>query len=81
MREGELAGQSRGREALVSHDNGRIWDTSRRYVLDEFEYYDGDKWFHGETGNLGSAALPDGRVLTVHGRCQTRGTCLIRRRP
>jgi len=81
VREGRLASYRRGCEALISHDNGQTWDTERRYILDEFEFFDGVKWFNGETGHLGSTALPDGRILTAYGRYQAKATCLIRWRP
>ena len=76
-----LAGYRRGCEALVSRDNGQTWDVSRRYMLDEFEFFDGKKWFNGETGHLCSTLLNDGRVLTVYGKYTAGGACLIRWRP
>ncbi|MBM3475425.1 MAG: exo-alpha-sialidase [Armatimonadetes bacterium] len=81
VRDGKLASYRRGCEALISHDNGRTWRPDRRYILDEFEYYDGDKWFHGETGHLASTCLTDGRILTVYGHYRAGGSCLIRWRP
>jgi len=81
VREGRLASYRRGCQALVSHDNGRTWDPRKRYVLDEFEYDDGDKWFHGETGHLASTRLSDGRLLTVYGHYRAGGTCMVRWRP
>jgi len=81
VRDGRLASYRRGCEALVSRDHGKTWDPARRYVLDEFEYYDGAKWFSGETGHLASTLLPDGRVLTAYGKYFTRGACLIRWQP
>jgi hypothetical protein len=81
VRDGELASYRRGCEALISRDNGQTWDPQRRYILDEFEYFDGDKTFHGETGHLGSTLLADGRILTVYGNYVAHGSCLIRWRP
>jgi len=81
VRDGKLASYRRGCEALISHDNGRTWDTRKVYLLDEFEYYDGTKWFNGETGHLCSTRLADGSILTAYGRYQTHGAMVIRWRP
>ena len=81
VRGGGLASCRRGCEALVGHDHGQTWRPDRRYMLDEFEFFDGVKWFNGETGHLGSTALPDGRLLTAYGRYQAKAACLIRWRP
>jgi hypothetical protein len=78
VRGGRLESYRRGCEALFSRDHGRTWNMDRRYILDEFEFFDGVKWFNGETGHLGSTSLPDGRLLTVYGRYQTGAACLIR---
>lgn len=79
--EGRLASYRRGCEALVSRDNGRTWDLGHRYILDGFNFFDGKKWFHGETGHLCSTLLKDGRILTVYGNYVSKGACVIRWRP
>ena len=66
---------------MVSHDNGLTWDTSRKYVLDEYEYYNGVQWFSGECGHLSSTPLDDGTLLTCYGNYLAKGACLIRWRP
>jgi hypothetical protein len=81
VRDGRLASYRRGCEALISRDNGETWQTSKRYLLDEFEYFDGVKWFNGDTGHLCSTLLSDGRVLTVYGNYVAKGAGLIRWRP
>ncbi len=81
IRGGRLASYRRGCEALISHDNGLTWDTSRRIILDEFEFNDGQEWFNGETGHLYSALLKDGSILTCYGNYRTRGCTLIHWRP
>jgi len=81
VQNGKLASYRRGCDAVVSHDNGLTWETGRRYVLDEFEYYDNDKWFNGETGHLYSALLNDGNILTTYGNYATKSAVLIRWKP
>jgi hypothetical protein len=81
VRDGRLASYQRGCEALVSRDNGQTWDPAKRYVLDAVDFFDGKKWFNGETGHLCSTLLPDGRILTAYGKYVTKGACLIRWRP
>jgi hypothetical protein len=78
---GKLASYRRGVDALVSKDNGQTWDLGRRYVLDEYNYYDGDKWFSGECGHLSSLALDDGTILTCYGNYLAKGISLVRWRP
>jgi hypothetical protein len=81
VRDRRLASYRRGCEALISRDNGETWDISRRIILDEFEFLDGEKWFNGNTGHLYSTLLTDGRILTVYGNYLSRGACLIRWKP
>ena len=78
---GRLVSYRRGCDALVSHDHGLTWNLSRKYVLDEFEFFDGDKWFNGETGHLYSTLLSDGRILTAYGNYATKSAVLIRWKP
>jgi hypothetical protein len=78
IREGKLFSYRRGCEAFLSHDNGLTWDIDRRFVLDEFEFFDGEKWYNGETGHLASALLDDGSILTAYGKYLSKGVNLIR---
>jgi hypothetical protein len=81
VRDGRLASYRRGCEAIVSRDNGVTWDLDRKYVLDEYEFFDGKLWQNGECGHLYSALLQDGRILTVYGSYRTNGAALIRWKP
>jgi hypothetical protein len=81
IRDGKLASYRRGCDAIVSHDNGLTWDLDRRYVLDQFEFYDGKEWFNGECGHLYSTLLDDGSILTVHANYLVKGASLIRWKP
>ncbi len=81
VRDGKLASYRRGCDALISHDNGLTWDLSRRYVLDEYEFYDGKEWFTGKCGHLYSILLDDGSILTAHSNYLVEGLSLIRWRP
>jgi hypothetical protein len=81
IREGRLASYRRGCEALISRDHGLSWDLERRMVLDEFEFFDGEKWYNGETGHLYSVLLDDGSMLTCYGKYLSKGANLIRWQP
>lgn len=78
VRGGRLASYRRGCEAAVSRDNGLTWDIQHTYFLDEYEFFDGEKWFNGESGHLSSTLLDDGSVLTAYGNYLSRGCALIR---
>ena len=78
---GKLASYRRGCEAVLSRDHGQSWEVARRYVLDDFEFFDGTNWYNGETGHLSSALLPDGRIVTVYGKYLTKGVNMIRWKP
>jgi hypothetical protein len=75
---GKLASYRRGCDALISHDHGLTWNLDRRIVLDEFEFFDGVKWYNGETGHHASTVLDDGSILTAYGKYITKGVNLIR---
>lgn len=77
-RNGGLASYRRGCDALISKDNGLTWNLDKRIILDEYEFYDGKKWFNGECGHLYSVLLDDGRIITVHANYLTKGMSLIR---
>jgi hypothetical protein len=81
VQNGQLVSYRRGCEAIISHDNGLTWDMTHKYILDDFEYYDGVKWYNGDTGHLYSALLDDGFILTCYGNYLTRGVSLIRWKP
>ena len=66
---------------IVQMDNGQTWDIASRYILDEFEFFDGKKWFNGETGHLCSTLLSDGHILTAYGNYITGGADLVRWQP
>lgn len=78
VRDGRLASLRRGCEAVISHDNGLSWNTGRTRVLDEYEYFDGSKWYNGQSGHLSSTLLPDGSILTAYGNYLSKGCALIR---
>jgi hypothetical protein len=78
VQSGRLASYRRGLEAVVSHDNGQSWDLSRKYILDEYEFYDGKKWYNGECGHLSATLLNDGSILTCYGKYLSKGVSLIR---
>lgn len=81
IRDQHLASYRRGCDALISKDNGQTWDLSRKYTLDEYEYFDGKTWQNGECGHLYSISLGDGRILTVFGNYLSKGACLVRWKP
>jgi hypothetical protein len=81
IQKGRLASYRRGCEAILSHDNGQTWDLAHKYVLDEFEFFDGVTWFNGEVGHLATALLDDGSLLTCYSKYIAKGACLIRWRP
>lgn len=81
VQEGRLASYRRGCEAIISRDHGLSWDVARTYVLDDFEFCEGAKWYNGECGHLYSTLLGDGSILTCYGNYLTRGASLIRWRP
>lgn len=78
FRGGKMVSYRRGCEALISHDNGLSWDLHGRYILDEFNYYDGVN--STLTGHLASTLLDDGSILTTYGNYLT-GSPLIRWTP
>lgn len=77
---GRLASYRRGCEAIISHDNGLNWDLAHRYILDDWEYADGERYTNA-CGHVGSALLNDGSILTCYGNYPSHGACLIRWRP
>lgn len=81
VRDGTLASYRRGCDALISTDHGLTWNLDRRIILDEYEFFDGNKWFNGECGHLCSLLLDDGRILTAHANYLTKGMSLIRWQP
>jgi len=86
IQDGQLASFKHGCEAMVSHDNGLTWDTSRKYVLDQFEQghnsgYNQDNKYQGYecvAGHIATTALSDGTILTSYGNYQIPGMVLIR---
>ena len=78
---GKLVSYRKGCEAVVSHDNGLTWDLDRRYILDEWVFYDALSPAVGQCGHLYSTLLDDGSILSVHNNNLTMGMTLIRWRP
>ena len=76
--DGKLVSYRRGYEAIVSHDNGLTWDVDRKYILDEWEFYDSLQPAIGQCGHLGSTVLDDGSILTVQNNYLTMGITLVR---
>ena len=84
LRDTRLASFRKGCDALVSYDNGLTWDTSRRYVLDDWPYYDSSHPLpaaQAVCGHTCSTLLDDGRVLAAYGHYLAKGTALIRWAP
>ena len=77
----ELVSYRRGFEAIISHDNGLTWDVDRKYILDEWEFYDALAPAIGQCGHLYSTLLDDGSILTVLNNYLTMGMTLVRWRP
>ncbi len=80
VRNRELVTHNRGCDAILSHDNGLTWHLDERYVLDEWPFYDPDKWYNGECGHLYSICLDDGSVLTTYGH-YVKKSAVARSRP
>ena len=80
MRDGRRVSRRKGCEALISHDNGQTWDLARRYILDAFDYFNGEDPYKTVCGHQYSIVLDDGRILTMYIN-YTKGTTLIRWRP
>lgn len=78
---GRLASYRRGLEAIISHDNGLTWDLAHKYVLDDYEFYDGAEWFNGECGHCCTTLLDNGLVLSAYAKYLTKGTSLILWKP
>ena len=78
---GRLASYRRGLEAIISHDNGLTWDLAHKYVLDDYEFYDGVEWFNGECGHCSTTLLDNGLVLSAYAKYLTKGTSLILWKP
>ena len=78
---GKLASYRRGCEAIVSRDHGVTWELDRKYILDEWEFYDQAHPHIGPCGHLYSVALDDGSILTAHNNYLTKVATLIRWTP
>ena len=81
IEDGRLVSYRRGYEAIISHDDGLTWDVDRKYILDEWEFYDSLQPAVGQCGHLYSTLLDDGSILTVINNYLTMGMTLIRWRP
>ncbi len=81
VQDGKLASYRRGLEAILSHDNGLTWDLAHKYVLDDYEFYDGVEWFNGECGHCCTTLLDKGLVLSAYAKYLTKGTSLILWKP
>lgn len=78
---GELASYRRGCEAIVSRDHGVTWDLDRKYILDEWAFYDHANPHIGPCGHLYSIVLDDGSILTAHNNYLTTIASIIRWQP
>ncbi len=84
IRDGKLASFRKGCDALVSHDNGLTWDLDRRYILDDWPYYDYTRPVpHARAicGHSCSTLLEDGRILSAYGHYPAQGIGMIRWTP
>jgi hypothetical protein len=81
VRGGKLASYRRGLEAVLSHDNGLTWDLAHKYVLDDYEFYDGNEWFNGDCGHCCTVLLNNGLVLSAYAHYSTKGSSLILWKP
>ena len=79
--DGELVSYRRGCEAILSRDNGLTWDLDGKYILDEWEYFNGHAPGTGQAGHLCATLLDDGSILTVHNNYLTMGMTLMRWKP
>lgn len=81
VQNGRLASYHRGLEAIISRDNGLTWDLAHKYVLDDYEYYDGVEWFNGDCGHCSTTLLDNGFILSTYANYLTRGASLILWKP
>ncbi len=79
--EGRYNSFNRGVEAIVSTDHGVTWDTSKRYLLDQWMMFDPANPFATYCGHTSSCVLDDGRILTAYGHCPSKSVALIRWTP
>jgi hypothetical protein len=54
---------------------------AHKYVLDEYEFYDGVEWFNGECGDCRTTLLNNGLVLSAYAKYLAKGTSLILWKP
>ena len=80
-RDGRLASQKGGCDAVVSYDNGVSWNLDQRITLDDFEYYNPDTPVSGRSGHIGSTVLDDDSVLTAYGHYPKAAAVLIKWKP
>ena len=78
---GQLASYRRGCEAIISHDHGVTWDLDRKYILDEWQFFDHSNPHIGPCGHLYSILVDDGHLLTTHNNYLTKSISLIRWKP
>ena len=76
LNEEKLASYRQGCDALISHDNGKTWNTDRMYTLDSWPYYNPERWFESVCGHLFSVSLGDGSVLTCYGHYPGGGVAI-----
>jgi len=79
--DGKLVSYRRGCEAIFSRNNGLTWDFDGKYILDEWEYFNGHQTGIGQAGHLCVTLLDDSSILTVHNNYLTMGMMLIRWMP
>jgi len=81
MKDGKLADQRRGMEAIISKDNGKSWDLDRVYILDEFKYLNPAQWYDGKSGHVAVCTLKDGSILSIYGNYLAKSAVLVRWKP
>lgn len=81
LADGKVASYRRGYEAVISRDNGLSWELDRKYILDEWEFYDSHQPGHGQVGHLSSTLLDDGSILTACTNYLAMGVTIIRWQP
>ena len=81
VRDGKLASDRRGADALISHDHGVTWNLDRRYELDAFEANHSENWVDTFAGHIGAVVLDDGHIISAYGNYPRKAAVLIKWKP